>query len=238
MKYMGSKNRIAKEILPIILNDRKPEQYYVEPFCGGCNLIDKVDGNRIANDSHYYLMAMWNALVNNEWKPPLISRDEYTDIKNNKTAYSPELVGWVGFNCSYSGKYFGGYAGEVNTKGGLRNYQQEATANTLAQIDKLRGVTFCNFEFDELPIPQNSIIYCDPPYENTTSYASTFDTSFFWQWVRRISINNKVFVSEYNAPNDFMCVWSKNVKSSLSANGKSGSSKNSLEKLFVYKGRI
>lgn len=35
MKYMGSKNRIAKEILPIILRDRKPNQWYVEPFVGG-----------------------------------------------------------------------------------------------------------------------------------------------------------------------------------------------------------
>lgn len=35
MKYMGSKSRIAKYILPIILKDRKDGQYYVEPFCGG-----------------------------------------------------------------------------------------------------------------------------------------------------------------------------------------------------------
>lgn len=35
MKYLGSKARIAKEILPIILKDRKVGQYYVEPFVGG-----------------------------------------------------------------------------------------------------------------------------------------------------------------------------------------------------------
>lgn len=35
MKYVGSKNRHAKEILPIILKDRKPDQWYVEPFVGG-----------------------------------------------------------------------------------------------------------------------------------------------------------------------------------------------------------
>ena len=44
MKYMGSKNRIAKHILPIILKDRKENQYYVEPFVGGANMIDKVQG--------------------------------------------------------------------------------------------------------------------------------------------------------------------------------------------------
>ena len=38
MKYMGSKNRIAKYILPIILKDRLEGQWYVEPFCGGCNI--------------------------------------------------------------------------------------------------------------------------------------------------------------------------------------------------------
>ena len=35
MKYLGSKNKIAKYILPIILKDRTEGQYYVEPFMGG-----------------------------------------------------------------------------------------------------------------------------------------------------------------------------------------------------------
>ena len=47
MQYMGSKNRIAKHILPIMLAERKPDQWWVEPFVGGANMIDKVEGNRI-----------------------------------------------------------------------------------------------------------------------------------------------------------------------------------------------
>lgn len=35
MKYMGSKARHAKELLPIILANRKQGQWYVEPFVGG-----------------------------------------------------------------------------------------------------------------------------------------------------------------------------------------------------------
>jgi len=50
MKYMGSKNRITKDILPIILNNRKENQYFVDLFVGGANLIDKVDGLRIGCD--------------------------------------------------------------------------------------------------------------------------------------------------------------------------------------------
>ena len=56
MKYMGSKNRIAKHILPIILAERKPKQWWVEPFVGGGNMIDKVDGRRIGADSNKYVI--------------------------------------------------------------------------------------------------------------------------------------------------------------------------------------
>ena len=62
MQYMGSKNRIAKHILPIMLAERKPDQWWVEPFVGGANMIDKFEGNRIGNDSHEFLIALLVAL--------------------------------------------------------------------------------------------------------------------------------------------------------------------------------
>ena len=34
MKYMGSKARFSKEILPIILKERTADQWYIEPFAG------------------------------------------------------------------------------------------------------------------------------------------------------------------------------------------------------------
>ena len=58
MKYMGSKNRIAKDILPIILKDRTPKQWYIEPFCGGLGTLDKVTSNRIASDKNKYIIEM------------------------------------------------------------------------------------------------------------------------------------------------------------------------------------
>lgn len=62
MKYMGSKNRLAKHLLPIILKGRKPNQWYVEPFVGGCNMIDKVKGLRLGSDVNGYLIALAKAL--------------------------------------------------------------------------------------------------------------------------------------------------------------------------------
>jgi Site-specific DNA methylase len=50
MKYMGSKTRIAKHILPIILEHHNASKVYVEPFVGGANLIDKITGDRIGSD--------------------------------------------------------------------------------------------------------------------------------------------------------------------------------------------
>lgn len=39
---------------------------YVEPFCGGCNTIDKVKGLRIGNDKNKFLISMWKCLCNGE----------------------------------------------------------------------------------------------------------------------------------------------------------------------------
>lgn len=236
MKYMGSKARFTKEILPIILRDRKLYQWYVEPFAGGMNTICEVSGNRIANDIHYHLIEMWQELVSG-WIPQKITKEEYNEVRNNLNKFPAFWVGWVGFNCSYSGKWFGGFAGETKTKiGTVRDYQAEAISNVLKQVEKMKYVSFCNKPYYELELPPNSLIYCDPPYEGTTKYANSFDHIKFWDWVRKISKDgHSVFVSEYNAPSDFECIWSKEVKSSLSANGKIGGSKISVEKLFTIK---
>ena len=236
MKYMGSKVRFTNELLPLILKDRTPTQWYVEPFAGGMNVICEVSGNRIANDVNYYLIQMWNKLVDG-WIPEKISREEYNRVRSNKNNYPAYYVGWVGFNCSYSGKWFGGFAGETQTKiGTIRDYQIEAINNVIKQTKKMHGVIFNNKHYYELELPPGSIIYCDPPYYGVTKYSNDFDHYIFWDWVRSISIQgHSVFISEYNAPADFKCIFEKNVNSSLSANGKSGGSKMSIEKLFIYK---
>ena len=118
---MGSKNRIAKHILPIILKDRKENQYYVEPFVGGANIIDKVDGLRIGNDANKYLIAMWKGLQENLERPYFIDKDLYSLARtafNNQdnTKFNDFLIGWIGWMGSYNGRFFdGGYAGIVKT---------------------------------------------------------------------------------------------------------------------------
>ena len=61
MKYMGSKNRIAKHILPIMLKEMEEKGHttWVEPFVGGGNMIDKVPENyrRIGADLNEHTIA-------------------------------------------------------------------------------------------------------------------------------------------------------------------------------------
>lgn len=241
MKYMGSKNRFAKELLPIILKDRKPEQWYVEPFVGGANLIDKVDGNRIGSDYNEDLINLLKGLSNG-WLPK--ESYEKEDYLNAKAGLNPCKIetGYISINCSYSGKYWGRFAGKSNTKQGVRDYTNEAYKNVCKQAPKLKGVEFVNCDYKDLKIPTNSIIYCDPPYANTYSdiegYGKlNFNHSQFWDWCRqKTKEGHQVFISEYNAPNDFVCVWEKKAKSSLSANGVIGGNKVSTERLFIYCG--
>lgn len=237
MKYMGSKARFVKEILPIILRRRRKDQWYIEPFAGGMNVICNVRGNRIANDINYNLIQMWKKLIDG-WIPKQYTYEEYKQIKNNKDKYPPYEIGWVGFCCSYRSKYFGGFAGIKKEKSGkIRNYQIEAIKNISKQIPKMKNVIFENKPYYKLKLPPKSIIYCDPPYKGTTKYnEKNFDYNFFWNWIRNIDKQgHTIFVSEYNAPSDFECVWKKKVISSLSVNGKAGSNKLSIEKLFKIK---
>ena len=180
---MGSKNRIAKHILPIVLRGRVEGQYYVEPFVGGANMIDKVDGPRIGGDYNEFIAEMWKALEGG-WKPAdNFTKFDYVAARDGRIV-DKAVVGWLGVNCSYSGKWFAGFAGKTNTKKGIRDYQKEAHRNTMAQVPNIKGVTFVHSSYEALDIPDNSIIYCDPPYRGTTGYKDNFNHAEFWEWCR------------------------------------------------------
>lgn len=244
MQYQGSKKQLSKHILPIILKDRQEGQWYVEPFCGGCNTLSEVTGLRIGADSHDYLIEMWEA-VSKGWIPPkAISVDEYTYLKSeSKKPWcscipNRELIGYVGFVFSWRNKWFGGYGNKLyidNRNGKTYYHAANYWKANYKQFSKLRDVIFKRCNYEHLKIPNNSIIYCDPPYEGTIGYVSPFDSVKFWGWVRVMSsIGHKVFVSEYSAPDDFICIWEKEMRPS-NFNCKQN---NSIEKLFVHRSQI
>lgn len=154
---MGSKSRIAKHIVPIIQRyiDENDIQYYVEPFCGGLNVIDKIEcKHKIASDNHKYLIAMFQNLDKIHTLPKFITKEHYSEVRdcfNEGEIYFPDwYIGAIGFLASYNGRFFdGGYAGLVNTKAGtVRNYYDEAKRNLIEQISKLKNIEFqcCDYK--------------------------------------------------------------------------------------------
>jgi len=227
MKYMGSKNRHAREILAVI--PRQKDQIWVEPFVGGANMIDKVDNIlRIGADINSYLISMWKALLNGWIPPENISEAEYYRIRDldEYKQWEPVLYAFVGIGCSYAGKWWGGYA-----RGAERNYCRESRDNVLKQIPKLKKVHFVCADYRHLNIPSKSLIYCDPPYMNATAYRPKFDSRLFWEWCdRKVNEGHSVYVSEYTAPSDWICIWSKVVNNTLV---KETGSKQGVERLFT-----
>jgi DNA adenine methylase len=233
MKYVGSKAKHADEILECILPHRRKNQWFVEPFAGAFNVTVRVSGKRIASDINKYVVALFYA-ARRGWVPPKsVSESMYKSVTANPDDYPPYLAGFVGFGCSFGGRWKGGYARGVQNDGTPRDYVMESHKAVLKKVPLLHGVKLLCRDYRCLRIPDRSIIYCDPPYSGTTRYAQKyFDHDYFWEWVRRKARDgHRVYVSEYSAPDDFHCVWSKKTVSSLD---RDTGSKENIERLYVH----
>jgi DNA adenine methylase len=228
MKYMGSKSRHAKEIIPILMSNHTEDMWYIEPFVGGANMIDKVPcRNKFGLDINVHLIDLYNH-VKSGWMPrDDYTEDEYKEIRKEKPIGNPKTA-YFGFALSYGGKWFGGWCRDGK---GKRDYVKEAYNNAKKQFPLLSDIKFsCRSVFDIQDIPNKATIYCDPPYQGTTKYKDDFNHDRFWEWCRqKAKEGHDVYISEYSAPIDFKCVWQKQVNSSLTMD--TGSKKN-VEKLF------
>lgn len=236
MKYMGSKARHAKELLPIILKDHKPEMWYVEPFVGGANMIDKVSPQvapvRVGADCNEYLIAFLKGLQEGFTPPENINLSLYEDIRDNKDKYSKSTVGCVGFCFTYAAKWFGGFIG--NSKDVVcvgRDRLGESYRSVEKARKQVEGIKLLHSSYIDLVFEAKSTIYCDPPYRDTTKYKDDFDHDKFYDWCREHKKEgHNIFISEYWMPGDFTCVWEKKVNSSLD---KDSGGKKAVEKLFT-----
>ena len=81
----------------------------------------------------------------------------------------------------------------------------------------MKDFTFYSVDYRLLSRPDNSIIYCDPPYKDTLGYEKNgknlFDSDFFWGWCDSMANKgHKIFVSEYNIPKNWNVIMKKTVK--------------------------
>ena len=88
----------------------------------------------------------------------------------------------------------------------------------LESLERLKGleqkthlpITATSTSYEEYEFREGDVVYCDPPYQGTTAadyYTDGFDNNKFWEWVR--TRDYPVYVSEYNAPDDFVSIFEK-----------------------------
>lgn len=239
MKYVGSKARLSKEIIPIInkLIQVNNIEEYIEPFVGGANLIENVKcKSKKGYDSNEYLIEMWRALQNGYIPPLEYTKEEYINVKDNIESYPKELVGIVGFCATYNAGWFRRWGGTAITKSGqVRNYYNEAIRNIQKQVPKIMDVEFIHSDYEELEFDK-CLIYCDPPYENSSyeMYKDKFDHIKYWNKIREWSKSNIVLCSEYDAPEDFICIFEKQLTTTFDNKQR----KKDTEKLFIHNSQI
>ncbi len=201
MRYLGGKSQTRNQIAAYLNRIRKPGQPYWEPFVGAGWVLEKIKGQPIyASDANAALVFMWQRLQRG-WEPPnVVTEEMYQEAKAGR--YDAALTAFIGFGCSFGGKWFAGYA-----RGENRNWAQEASNSISQKSNRFeQAIFFCADFLTCYPPESGCLIYCDPPYEDTTAYGAVppFDHSRFWERVRQLeSGGHTVIVSEYQAPDDF-----------------------------------
>ena len=120
----------------------------------------------------------------------------------------------------------------------LKSLQRLQNIQSLQRLQNIQSLTISKADYKDIFVSEpTTVIYCDPPYINTSGYEdaireSGFNHAEFYDWCE--AQKGLVVLSEYTAPADrFTCVWSKE-KRVLSAGAKHQSTK--VERLFVVKG--
>ena len=96
-------------------------------------------------------------------------------------------------------------------------------------------IDFISFDYKDYQHEEGDVVYCDPPYAGVWKYdGREFNNEEFWNWVR--TRDYPVYVSEYNAPDDFVSVWNKGI-SKHGCGGKTAHQK-AIEHLYIHNTKL
>ena len=234
MTITGSKERIAKYIVPILQNciDTNHINTFIDCCCGGANIIKHINcPNRIGIDNNPNLIALLQEMQKDNFQfPEHMSREDWDRCKNGQESRL-WYIGLCAIFCSYFTRGFNaGYCNDNHPNG--RNYYEGRVKTAKKDLPLLKNIQFIENDFSIINNFTNVVIYCDPPYLNTKKYDSSknFNYDMFWSTIRQTSMKNYVFISEQNAPSDFISIWNHNIQRSRIAPTKLIAT----EHLFIY----
>lgn len=212
---MGGKSKIAKHLCAAINPVRRGRTAW-DAFCGGLSMSAELAkaGPVISSDANPALISLYQYVAAG-WDPPEnVSEEEYKAAK--ALPDSDPRKAFIGFGCSFGGKWFAGYARCKNPNDarstGKRTYAGAARNSIRDDAALLRpaGWTVAHLnvlEFGPLDDvvatdPRDIICYFDPPYAGTEAYGAVapFDHVAFWARALEWAKYTDVFVSEYDCP--------------------------------------
>lgn len=230
MSYLGGKSRRAQHIVDLLNRSEFDGLQYLEPFVGYAHILRRVSNKSdyFASDSNRLLIHLLHAVQNNV-EIPHVEREEYYDLRNMGGVSLKRAA--AAFTYSYKGgawkSYFHIRRGRCYSDEHRRYYAR------LNACPVFRKTTLQTSDYRVLT-PVNMLIYCDPPYVGTTPYEESghYDTDEFWEYMRKWSLHNIVFVSESRAPSDFVCLFDTTKLNNYTPNGKP---KPRVERVFVHR---
>ena len=190
---MGSKARIAKHILPIMLAECEKHGIttWVEPFVGGGGMIDKVPDTfkRIGYDlNDHTIHALIDVRDNADKLPDVVSESEYKSFYGTP---AQKFTSLARFGASFGGKFENGYARGKSSDGTPRNYWAETKRNALKQSPKIQNVEFICDSYENLDF-ENCLVYC---FDTETEIL----TESGWKYVKDISVGERCLSREPNS---------------------------------------
>lgn len=119
----------------------------------------------------------------------------------------------------------------------LQSLESLERLQSLESLQSLEHLRVTSLSYDEIDIPDDAVVYCDPPYHACIGHlyegtADAFDHCTFYDWCVRVSKTNPIFISEYSIEDDrFEIVAEKQKMTCLS----SVKSFNVTERLYTVK---
>ena len=239
--YRGSKNKIADWVV-----DHLPDgKTLVDLFAGGCAvthaaiLAGKWE-NFIINDLGDAPEVFENA-INGKYanEKRWISREDFYKLKDSDPYVS--IVWSFGNNRRdyLYGKdiepikkaiHYARVFGDDSLISQLNENNKNERLLSQERIERLQRLQRLQLDYRSVEIPQDAVVYADPPYKNTTcsGYAGQFDYDAFEKWLADVPF--MVIVSEYNAPKGCTEIASIKKRQTMGTGNKGGTN---TEKLFV-----
>lgn len=112
----------------------------------------------------------------------------------------------------------------------LRRLDHLTRIEKLKRLHSLQGcdIEIINKSYSDYIYRPGDVVYCDPPYENTTGYGSEFNHRRFYNWVA--SRDYPVYFSSYDISDQrFTCIWQR--LKTVTLQGGAGTKK--IEKLYT-----